>query len=107
MMNKYNNNTIYIGNLIKNVGNNNTLYKKDVLFLYDENTDAFYSYYDTFNLFLSRDLDNLTKEELTNINKKIKQYMYNYRFMGIDGEVYVDENSVQTFIYDENKVNKK
>lgn len=106
MMRRYNSKTIYSGNLIKWCDKSKSLYKDNVLFLYDEDKDVFYSYLDTFNLFLSKDLDNLHRDELEIIKKKIARHTYRYGYSDRRDEIVVDEESIRIFIEGQDKVNR-
>lgn len=106
-MSKYNSRTIYSGNLIRWCNGIKTLYKDSVLLLYDEENDTFYSYLDTFNLFLSRDLDNLNKNELEMIKEKIARYTYRYGYSDSEDEIVVDDSSIMLFIQNEGKVDRR
>ena len=93
-MNKFKNNVFYYGNLMKYNNGSYELHKRDVLLIYDESKDLFYSYMDTFNSFLSIDLFNMSKEEIDNNYKIIDKNKYNYVPSYTNDDVYVDENSI-------------
>lgn len=108
-MNKYNNETIYRGNLLKYENGNSRIFEENKILIYDEIHDVFYSYLDVFNFQLSRDLDNLDEEGRSECQKIIDKYSFSYTCSGNEGEVYVDADSImiETFSQDENIKDKR
>ena len=106
-MTKYSSSKIYKGNLIRNINGKREVFKEDVSLIYDENKDVFYSFLETFNLFLSKDLEKLSKEDLEKTQRIIDENTYSYIDNSINGQVYVDESSITYLINNENKKNRK
>ncbi len=105
-MNKYNSSTIYKGNLVRNINGKRQVFKENVSLIYDDNKDVFYSFLDTFNLFISKNLEKLSKEDLEKTQRIIDENTYSYLDEGIDGQVYVDESSIELLIVND-KISKK
>lgn len=95
-MNNVQNGAIYFGNLMKIVNGKDTLYRENVCLIYDEKVDKFYSLENTLNYFFDVSLNkNLTSEEKEKLKEIIKNYEYAYKPNNIDGEIYVDINSLK------------
>lgn len=106
-MSKYNKGTIYRGNLMEYINGTSTIIKENIELIYDEKTDSFYSYLDTFNYFLDLDLNpNLINEKRKAYNKIIKDYNYSYTNHYIEGEKYIDENSIVEINFNKSNVKK-
>lgn len=107
MMSKYSSKIIYKGKLRKYIGDTSILADTDILLIYDEKKDVFYSLNDTLNLSSSNDLDNLSREEKEENQKLIDKYTYRYGSLSDTKETYIDEETIEVFIDSENKVNKR
>lgn len=105
-MNKYNSKTLYSGNLIKEENGKKIVVKENMYLMYDEISDSFYSYTDTFNYYLDLAFSNLTEKQRRQYEEIINTYKYNYIPTGIEGEEYIDEASI-TVILNEDKQKRK
>lgn len=94
-MNKYDSQKIYCGNLMQG----EVLLKENIILIYDNKTDTFYSYLDTFNHLLDLNLNNnLTEEETKELEKTIQKYNYPYGQVNSTKKTYIDENTIRIFV---------
>ena len=106
-MTNYNSRTIYRGNIVINTNGINKVLKENELLIYDERTDKFYPYLETFNLFLTRDLEKLTKRKREKLENQINNLSLIYSSIPINNVKYVDENSLNYMLNNENKEAKR
>ena len=99
MINNYEENIIYSGNLIQYIDGKLITLKNDLYLLYDKETDSFYSYIDTFNYQIDLKLkNNLTSEEIEEYKKIIEKYRYPYTPNIIEGQPYIDQSTIKLAI---------
>lgn len=97
-MSKYKEMVIYSGNLIQYVNGQNKLYRENVCLVYEESTDTFSSLNDTLNCYIDLLRDDLSEEQKEKCRETINKHSYPYINSYIEGNIYVDENSIQILI---------
>lgn len=103
-MNKYNSNTIYLGNIIKKRNGIIEQLYQNIELIYDEKTDAFYTL-DKLYTFVDLDINkNLTNYQRENYLKILEENKLSY-IPNDEGITYVDEHSITILLDKEH--NKK
>ena len=94
-MNKYEQNVFYIGNLIEYKNSKPEKIKEKLCLIYNKEKDKFISFIDTYYLSLDLISSKLSEKEKNDILKLIAKYSYSYIPSQIEGDKYIDENSIQ------------
>lgn len=101
-MNKYNQNIIYKGNIIKYVNGNKQIVEKDVILIYNEQKDVFYKI-NALNYLFDLDLNkSLTNEQIIEYKDEINKNCYQYNMQENEQE-YIDETSITIAFQHKNK----
>jgi len=93
-MYKYENGTLYIGDIIRKTNGVPTVAKKQAFLIYSKNEDCFYTL-DVLNYLLDLEVNkSLSEEQREEYKEIVETNKYNYKNIDED-EVYIDENSVE------------
>lgn len=104
-MSKYNSNTIYKGNIIKNINGEKIIIKENIDLIYESKNDSFYPL-EHLNYFLDIDLnEKLSDEKRKEYKKILEEGRYDYKFTNFD-KLYVDEESIKVSYSNEIKKTK-